>query len=395
VTGITNSTNFPTKNAFQPAKGSAGAVNDFVTAVNPNGTLAYSTYLGGSVDDEGGNTLPGPEIATDGLGHAFVTGYASSKDFPTTPGAYQTTQPNLTDSGFLTEIDTTQSGASSLVYSSDIHSLQSNDDEEGVGVAVDANGLVYVTGFTDSTSFPVSQNAYQGKNNAPPGGYNNFIAEFDLTQSGSAALVASTYLGGSMGTPSVLDGTNGLAIDAYGNVYIVGIATSKDYPVTSDAYQSGLVGTATQAGTLSVVSQDLTTLLYSTYLGGSSGTDYAAAVATYTDPNTGQAYAAVAGATASADFPTLNSILSYTGVQDAFVADFTIDTTGSGGTVTNYATLLGGSTVLSAGLGAALEPDGSVVAAGSTGSPDFPTTSGAFQTKYGGDIRDGWVAHLI
>jgi hypothetical protein len=399
VTGVTNSTNLPTKNAFQTSKGSAGAVNDFLTAVNPDGSLAYSTYIGGSVDDEGGNTLPGPEVATDGQGHAFVVGYASSPDFPTTPGAYQTTQPNMTDSGFLTEIDINQSGKPSLLYSTYIHSLQNANDEQAVGVAVDANGLVYVTGFTDSHTFPVSANAYQGKNNAPTGGYNNFIAEFDLTKSGSAALVASTYLGGSMGTggppPVVLDSTNGLAIDAYGDVYIVGVATSSDYPVTSDAYQSGLVGSSTGAGILSVVSNDLSTLLYSTYLGGSSGVDYAAAVATYTDPNTGQAYAVVSGATASADFPTLNSILNYTGVQDAFVADFTIDTTGSGATVTNYATLLGGTNVLSAGLAAAFEPDGTVIAGGSTGATDFPTTPGAFQTVYGGSDRDGWVAHLV
>src|SRR5262249_1156934 len=146
------------------------------------GSLLYSTYLGGSLDDEGANLLPGPEIATDGLGHAFVTGNATSLNFPVTPNAYQTTNPNTAFAGFLTEIDTTQSGQSSLVYSTYIHSLQNGNDDEGVAVTVDANGIVYVAGETDSTTFPVTPGVVQNHNGGAAGTFDDFIAKFDLTQ---------------------------------------------------------------------------------------------------------------------------------------------------------------------------------------------------------------------
>ena len=397
VTGITASTNFPTTpNALRTTFG--GVVDDFVTAVGPGGnTLSYSTYLGGNGDDEGGGLVPGPGIATDGTGKAYVTGYTTSTNFPATPGAYQTTyNPVQLDAAFLTVLDTTQSGQNSLVYSTYINTTGAMDDNEGVGVAVDANGIVYMAGYTNSRSFPTTPGVIQPAN---AGSYDNIIMEFDVTQSGTASLLACTYLGGGMGvgTNPPDDSPTGMALDSLGNVYLAGATDSTDYPVTSDAYQPALAQPAIQDAFLSVLSNDLSTLLYSTYIGGSqgnsSGADYAGAVATYTDPS-GQVYASVAGATVSSDFPVLNSIQPYTGTQDAFVAKFAIDTTGSGGTVANYATLLGGTGVLSAGLATTFGPDGSVYAGGSTGATDFPTTPGAYQTTYGGGIRDGWAAQL-
>ena len=83
VTGYTNSTKFPTMNAFQSSNG--GGYDAFVTKLNPSGSqLLYSTFLGGSGDEKGEG------IAVDGTGKAYVTGYTGSTAFPTTAGAYIT-----------------------------------------------------------------------------------------------------------------------------------------------------------------------------------------------------------------------------------------------------------------------------------------------------------------
>ena len=85
VTGVTASTNFPTKNALQPTFG-GGYSDAFVAEINPSqagaASLVYSTYLGGSDEDEGNG------IAVDGSGNAYVTGFTYSLDFPT-KNAYQ------------------------------------------------------------------------------------------------------------------------------------------------------------------------------------------------------------------------------------------------------------------------------------------------------------------
>jgi hypothetical protein len=89
VTGSTYSTDFPTKGAFQPAKGDTGGVSDvFVTKFNPGGFLLYSTYLGGNNHDFG------YAIAVDAGGNAYVTGYTASSTFPTTEAAFQPTPAN-------------------------------------------------------------------------------------------------------------------------------------------------------------------------------------------------------------------------------------------------------------------------------------------------------------
>jgi hypothetical protein len=396
ITGITFSTNYPTtSNAFQPTYGGGG--DDFMTEVGAGGnTLVYSTYIGGSGDDEGGG-LVGPGIAADSTGKAYVTGYTASTNFPTTSGAYQTTfNPGQAAAAFLTVVDTTLSGQSSKVYSTYIGTTGAADDNEGVGVAVDASGIVYLAGYSDSRSFPTTAGVIQPTN---AGHYQNIIMKFDITQSGSAGLLASTYLGGSqgVGTNAPDDSPTGMALDSLGNIYLAGASDTTNYPVTPDAYQTGLAGIAIQDAFLSVLNNNLTALVYSTYLGGSQGTssgaDYAGAVATYTDA-TGQVYANLAGATVSSDFPTLNSIQSWTGVQDAFVALFKIDTSGSFSSTTVFASILGGSNVLSAGLAAAFGPKGSVLDGGSTGASNFPVTQGAYQTTFGGGDRDGWIAQL-
>ena len=174
--------------------------------------LAYSTYLGGGGADMGSG------IAVDGSGNVYVTGYTNSADFPTV-NQYQTDQPGV--DVFVTKIDTTQSGAASLVYST---FLGGNNIDEGYGIAVDGSGSVYVTGYTYSANFP-TLNQYQIYRGGGAG-EEAFVTRLDTTQSGTASLVYSTYLGGSDGG----DMGKGIAVDESGNAYITGYTYCWDFP---------------------------------------------------------------------------------------------------------------------------------------------------------------------
>jgi hypothetical protein len=167
--------------------------------------LIYSTYLGGSDADAGLG------IAVDSSGDAYVTGNASSPDFPTTPGAFQTTYNN--GDAFVSKINPK---SSALVYST---YLGGSAYDYGQGIAVDSSGDAYVTGFTASTDFP-TMNPLQPTFG---GGYSDaFVTE--LNPAGSA-LVYSTYLGGSGN-----DYGQGIAVDSAGNAYVTGQTASTNFP---------------------------------------------------------------------------------------------------------------------------------------------------------------------
>src|SRR5438132_548275 len=178
VTGVTRSSDFPTTaGAFQTTFG--GLINAFVTKLNPTGTaLLYSTYLGGFGSNQGF------AIAVDTLGNAYVTGGAV-RDFPTTLGAFQPAFGGGFFDAFVTKLNPT---GTALVYST---FLGGSNDDEGFGIAADAAGNAYVTGFTQSSNFPTRAGAFQ----ATFGGVEDtFVTKLDPT---GAALVYSTYLGGS------------------------------------------------------------------------------------------------------------------------------------------------------------------------------------------------------
>jgi hypothetical protein len=137
-----------------------------VTKLNPAGSgLSYSTYLGGSSGDQGFG------IAVDASGDAYVTGRTGSTNFPTTGGAFQTTLAGGNDV-FVTELNHAGSG---LLYST---YLGGSDDDRGYGIAVDAAGDAYVTGYTQSTNFPTA-GAFQTANN---GGADAFVTKLALVK---------------------------------------------------------------------------------------------------------------------------------------------------------------------------------------------------------------------
>jgi hypothetical protein len=156
VTGYTYSTNYDvTPGAFQERKSTNNPYewDVFVTKLNETGTaLVYSTYIGGSGDDYGYG------IAVDGSGHAYVTGYTSSSNYDVTPGALQPANDGGGDV-FVTKLNKT---GTALVYSTYIGGWY---EDYGWAIAVDGSGHAYVTGFTYSPNYDVTQGAaYQDAN---------------------------------------------------------------------------------------------------------------------------------------------------------------------------------------------------------------------------------------
>ncbi len=173
----------------------------------------------------------------DTAGSAYVTGYTSSTNFPTTTGAFQpaigTTAAGVTTGmgdAFVTKLNPAGSG---LVYST---YLGGGSDDHGLGIAVDIGGNAYVTGSTDiyaSPNFPTTPGAFQpshgGGDGAAGSGTDAFFTQLNSTGS---ALVYSTYLGGRQN-----DYGSGIAVDAAGSAYVTGGTRSLNFPTTAEAFQ--------------------------------------------------------------------------------------------------------------------------------------------------------------
>jgi Bacterial Ig-like domain (group 3)/Beta-propeller repeat len=363
VVGQTASPDFPTVNPLQPTFGGVG--DAFVAKINATGSgLVYSTYLGGNNVDSGNS------IAVDSAGNAYVTGSATSTDFPTTPGAFQTVCNNHCGGGDAYVAKITPTG-SALAYST---LLGGNSTEYSQSIAVDSAGNAYIVGFTDSTDFPTTPGAFQRVCNHGSGCGDAFVAKLNPTGS---ALVYSTYLGGSR-----LDYGNGIAVDGTGNAYVTGYTTSTDFPIMNP-FQ------ATKRGRGDVFVAKLnptgSALVYSTYL-GRAGNDFGSAVAV---DNAGNAY--IAGGTHSGFFPTKNPLQAKGGSYDGFVAKLNPP-----GSALVFSTFLGGSGDDSVG-SIAVDSTGNAYVTGRTSSTNFPVTSDALQTKCDGDCvhsPDAFVAKL-
>jgi hypothetical protein len=381
VTGNTESTNFPvTAGAFQPTYGGElepvcdyYCGDTFVTKLNPSGSaLIYSSYLGGSGDDIS------DAIVFDGAGNAYVEGATNSANFPTTPGAFQTTftgSDSCTDrSGanipcqvaYVTKINP---AGTALVYST---YLGGSSGDGGGGLAVDASGRAFVGGFTCSTNFPITPTAYQTQY---AGGCDAFLTVFNTAGSG---LAYSTYFGGNS-----YESPYSLAIDTSGNAYLAGQTYSSNFPVTAGAIQISYGGNGDAfVAKLNPKQKGAASLVYSTYLGGPN-LDYGAGVAVDALGN------AHTTGLASSGFPVVNSLQAASnGISDAFVAELNPQ-----GTELIYSTYLGGSSVEEADF-CVLDQKGNLYAAGWTRSADFPTTPGAFQPSFGGGNRDVFVVKI-
>jgi len=297
VAGLTSSTNFPLKNALQSAF--SGIYDAFVTELDPNGALLYSTYLGGRRDTDAYG------IAIDGAGNAYVTGATTSPNFRVSATAYQRRYKGVCSGGSCTYnafVAKIAAGGTGLLYAT---YLGGSNDDEAEAITVDGAGNAWVTGNTASTNFPTTGNAIQKTNSGNP--YAVFVSE--LTADGSA-LPYATYLGGSGDNESY-----GIALDSANNVYIAGETSSTDFP-TVNATQATYGGGAYNAF-VSELTAAGGTLAFSTYLGG-SGDDAAFGIAVAPDDSVD-----VAALTASTNFPTMNPLqAANAGSYDAFVAGY-------------------------------------------------------------------------
>ena len=319
--------------------------------------LVYSTFLGGSDDDEG------HAIAVNAAGEAFVTGSTldAATDFPTTAGAFAVTHGGGIDV-FVTRVN---AAGSSLIYST---FLGGNGSDVGNGIAVNAANEAFVTGSTigSVTFFPTTVGAFSTTNS---GAVDAFVTRLNATGSG---LVYSTLLGGS-------GDDHGLAIAVSGTdeAFVTGWTADgvTDFPTTGGVFDT------THNGSLDVFVTRLNTagsgLVYSTLLGG-NGEDRGHGIAIN---GTGEAFVTGQTADAVTDFPTTVGAFDTThnGSTDAFVTRLNAT-----GTALVYSTFLGGGGG-DIGYGIAINSNEAFVTGVAPNSVNsFPTTAGAFDT-----IRDG------
>jgi YVTN family beta-propeller protein len=406
----------------------------YVVKLTPDGTdLVYATFIGGNEFEYSGG------IEVDASGHVYITGNTHSLDFPTTPGALDDTVDGEIES-FITKLNPT---GTALIYST---LLGGNDYDFGQELDIDEAGFVYATGTTSSTDFPISSNAVDQQNElgeayvvklnpdgteliyatylggaigdsafdiAVDGQGNAYVAgrtispdfpvtegAFDTTYDGgegfvaklspdASSLIYATFIGGSLS-----DQVQAIALDGAGNAFLAGDTASPDFPVTAGAFDES----CTECGPsptysdvfVSKLAADGSSLIYSSYLGGSTY-DHGLNIAV---SEAGSAY--ITGYTYSSDFPTTEGAFDtvcescdeWPARSDAFITRVN-----PSGTALVYSTFLGGNgSNGDRGGDITVDHTGNVYVVGTAGSSDFPTTEGAVDSTQEG--FDAFVAKL-
>ncbi|MFX0064538.1 MAG: SBBP repeat-containing protein [Candidatus Hermodarchaeota archaeon] len=305
----------------------------------------YSTYFGGLGDESSGS------MVLDSAGNIVLAGRTDSVNFPTV-NAYQNASAGHYDI-FVAKFS---ADGQTLLFST---LLGGSGVDSCWDITVDSADNIVIAGSTSSLNFP-TVNAYQ---NTTGGEYDAFVAKFSAD---GQNLLFSTYLGGSGD-----DWSNGVTIDANGNIIVTGSTNSNDFP-TMNAYQ----GNNNSRVDIFVVklSADGQTLQFSTYLGG-NGNDWSNGVITDANGNI-----IINGGTNSSDFPTLNAYqTSHSGGEiDAFITKLRVD-----GQALLFSTYLGGNG-RDYGISVDVNATGNIAIVGETISSDFPTTGNVFQNTSGG-----------
>jgi hypothetical protein len=350
VTGETKSTNFPGTSG-----GYAGGFDVFVTKLSANGsTLEYSTYVGGSGDDSGN------AIALDASGDAFVAGGTASPNFPVTSAPLQKAFGGGSLDAFVFELS---SSGGSPIYSTYLGG-SGTDVANGIALATDGSGDVFVVGRTTSTNFPTTKPTVQPTLLSTSDG---FVTRLNPS---STSPKYSTYLGG-----SAVDFASAVAVDSSDNAYVTGATASPTFPNTNSTSpvvqaKCGTDGTCNGGLTdafVSVIKADGSGFVYSTFLGGEANDEGSGIALDSAD----DAY--VTGVTSSTKFPLQSPLQKTFGggnlPSDAFVSE--LNPTGA---QLVYSTYLGGSGD-DAGLAIAVDSNKNAYVTGVTGSTNFPTAS--------------------
>ncbi|MGA1793566.1 MAG: fibronectin type III domain-containing protein [Thermoplasmatota archaeon] len=298
-TGMTASNDLPVTSGCYDNTYNGGLNDAFAAKLSPGGnSLVYSTYLGGSGDDKAFG------IDIDNEGNSFIFGELSSKDYPTTAGAFDKAHNGGEWDCFLTKLSPLGNG---LVYSTYIGG---GKNEQAQGIRVDGEGYAYLTGATTSGSFPLSQGAFD---RSQGGARDAFVTKVNIS---GDSIIYSTYLGDDNDEVGY-----GIDVDHEGYAYVVGTTESRNFPVTD------FVLYRTSRGNVDIfitkVNRAGTDLRYSTYYGGNGidiGTDIAA------DRNS---CAIITGTTNSHNFPTSDGAYEETyvgGLYDVFAVKINMST---------------------------------------------------------------------
>jgi uncharacterized protein (TIGR03437 family) len=387
VVGTTLAPDYPVKNAlYSQGTTVPGPSIGFVTKLNvkaPAGSaVLWSTFLG-----SGSSGTAVFAAATDSSGDVYLTGYTAGPVFPL-KNAFQssyTTTTGCVDNNrvtipcadaFATKLS---SAGDTLIYSS---FLGGSSLDQGNAIAVDSSGRAWIGGVTGSSDFPATNTGFQSR---IAGSLNGFLTQ--VSADGSRMLY-STLIGGENA-----DIVFGIAVDAASNVYAAGTTASTRFPV-SNPFQAALSASGEDAFVLEL-NPSLTgqsQLVYSTYVGASSGISEFNAVALDAEGNI-----VAAGGTEASNYPTTPNAVQtvapgasfYTNVgvllssigADAMVTK--LNPSAQGPAQLLYSTYLGGDLDEEA-YAVAVDSSGRIVVAGNTSSLDFPTTSDALESYYSG-----------
>lgn len=364
LTGTTMSRDFPTSaGAYSRKLRDSNATDIFVTKLDSSGkNIIFSTYIGGHYED----FAEGMEI--DPAGYVYLAGYTGggrSNNFPVTPGALDSSY----NGGYDVVALKLRYDGSRLEYSTYIGGRY---DDYGLSLLVDGGGYAYITGYTtDSSNYPTTAVAYSKKYK---GGFEAFVTKLLPT---GAGMPFSTLIGGSRD-----DFANDIDMDDDGNVYIAGTTRSKDFPVTSKAWDGSYNDTTLNDENgdifISVFNMWGSQLLFSSYLGGGAK-ERAYGIKLDSKDNI-----IVAGYTESYDYPvtknaydtTYNSTIVNKGKGDAIITKFR-DMDGS----LVFSTYFGGAGTDKA-FDLYLDAYDNCFITGVTGSPDFPVSFNGFDTSY-------------
>ena len=388
VVGVTGSADFPTTTgAAQPTIRGGACQSEpchdaFVTKLSPAGQILYSTFLGGSANEEAVG------VAVDGQGSAYVTGNTDSADFPTR----QAVQSRSRSAGcrgdlpcpydvFVSKLNP---GGSSILYST---YLSGTATDTSGGIAVDAVGSAYVTGSTRSTDFPTARAlrpSIRGRACGPPPAKPCLDAFVSKLSTSGSRLVYSTFLGGMKNERG-----NGIAVDGRGAAVVTGSTQSADFPTKRPVRRALDNRSCTQAqpeeqcddGFVTKLAPTGASLVFSTFLGGQAE-DQGLAV---TVDQFANVY--VGGRTDSRNFPVRNAVQPrFGGYIDGFATSFS-----AGGTL-RWSTFVGGSKADRVE-GVSVDPRQGVRLAGRTLSTDFPRRR-PLQPTLRGEDYDAFVTAL-
>ncbi len=359
VTGYTKSFNFPTINPYQAAFAIGSSQDCFLTKFSSSGSsLVFSTYLGGSADDDASG------VDLDSTDKAYITGQTFSTDFPTKNYA---TNPIIQagygggGDAFITKFDS----SGQLFYSS---YLGGSDEDKGEDIALNTFFQAHIIGYTFSSDFP-TQNSYQ---DSLAGNRDVFAAK--IKPNGSA-LEYSTYFGGAGS-----DWGKGCVIGSDGSALLTGYTYSTNFP-THNPFQASTASSQID-GFISKLTPTGNTLTFSTYLGG-TGDDWLQGIALGPDDD-----ARVIGYTYSDDFPTVNPYQAAWAGESTY--DICVSRFSSSGSALIFSSYLGGS-ALDYGFGITTGSDGSSYLVGRTLSEDFPTKN-SYQAAGGGFYSDIFIS---